>query len=121
MNLTERIRTELASLQHAEEIQAILEQLPEEEAYILSGDILSALTENNYFKNASASCIFIALDAKNKLFTNVFTNVCTNKLQAMMSLLAAYSDDPNGSDITETLGKAFNTAAKVLKNTSDHE
>lgn len=117
MNLTERARTELASLQHEEEIQAILEQLPEEEAYILAGDILSALTENNYFKSESASCIFIALNAKNRLFANV----CTNKLRAMISLLAAYSDDPNGEDITEALEKAFNTATKVLNNTSDHE
>ena len=117
MNLTKKTRTELASLQHAEEIQAILEQLPEEEAFILAGNILSALTENYYFKSALASCIFIALDAKNKLFANV----CTDKLRAMMSLLAAYSDDPNGADITETLGITFNTAAKVLKNTSDHE
>ena len=117
MELTEKTRTELAGLQQAEELQAILEQLPEEEAFILAGNILSALTDNNYFKNASTSCIFIALDAKYKLFSNV----STNRLDAMMTLIAAYSNDPNGAYITETLGKAFCMAAKVLKNTSDHD
>lgn len=117
MELTERTRTELAGLQQAEQIQAILEQLPEEEAFILAGNILSALTANHYFINGQASCIFIALDAKDKLFSNM----CTNSLKAMMTLLAIYSNDPIGADITETLGKAFNTAAKILRNEPDHE